>query len=455
MELPSHEALVARSQWARRQLRAFATQHTDGEVLWCQLPRLLSATNRVLEPHRVPAPLRASQRRALRASGRKRKMAGGVGAEVGGSGPARCLFLADGSQRRAQAPLRERFGPVASCEGDIRLPVWRTRRLLRQADDLAGDLIAFAASNQVELPIDSASLYRGMLRTARLLEGWRRLLPIERPAVVVVGSVWQPPARALLCAAREAGVPSVFVPHTPQRSEAHPIDLAVDYVGLRGPGEVDFLAAQGIARDRLDVVGTPLTVDDEPPEIDFSAPVVFAPSSEDRQVLEPMIELVHSTVGSRVVVGRHPAARPEGASAFPREWPIFPQRTLHLLQRGAPVVLQQSSAIALEAMHLGIPVIELHFPGQTPTFPLVSEPHVRFASTSGQLEAALACCSAAARDAERRVALVQWARHWASPTGAPAADRLVALVETAIGKGAGEPIWDSARRLARAPGGGP
>ena len=316
-------------------MRAFAAHHPDDPLLWCHLPRLLSATNRVLEPHCVPAPLPGAQARRMRRSGasrRKRTVRAGPSVALG----AGCLFMAnDANQLRAQAPLRQRFGPVRGGELATRLGLWRTRRRLRQASDLAGELIAFAASRQLELSIDSASLHQGLLRTARLLEGWRRLLA-DRPAdVVVVGSVWQPPARALLRAAREAGVPSVYVPHCPQRSSAHPIDLAVDYVALRGPGEGEFLAAQGIDRELLNVVGDPSTVDAPPPEIDPSSRAVFAPSSEDPRILRPMIELVQDALGGQVVVGRHPAARAGGAGAFPRRWQVFGGRTQQLL-RAAP-----------------------------------------------------------------------------------------------------------------------
>lgn len=432
---------MQRSQRARARLTAFAALRGDDVLLWCQLPRLLSATNRVLEPHAVPAPLPRRELqapRSLRASWHKRTMPAGVPVSLAG----RCLLLAgDAGQRRAQAPLRERFGPLRPCE-PARLPPGRTRRRLRQASELASDLIAFGASERLELPIDSAGLHRGLLRTARLLEGWERLLARESPGVVLVGSLWQTPARALVYAARQAGIPSVYVPHRPQRSEAHPIDLAVGYAGLRGDGEVEFLAGHGMDRQRLDVVGDPSTVLEPPPEIDPSSPAVFAPSSEDPRMLAPMIELVHEALGSGVVVGRHPAAG-DGASAFPRQWPIFPARTRELLKRGSPVVLQQSSGVALESMQVGIPVIELQFPGQAPTFPLIREPYVRFASSSAQLATAAAASLADARDSSRRERLIAWARHWAWPTGAEAAARLVALVEDAIDRGPREPIWDS------------
>jgi hypothetical protein len=140
-----------------------------------------------------------------------------------------------------------------------------------------------------------------------------------------------------------------------------------------------------------------------------------------------------------------------GERAFPKEWRIFTGRTYDLLRAGPPVVVQHSSGVALEALHLGIPVIELSYPGKATLYPFIREPHVRFASTSAELSAAAAAASAEARDAGRREALVGWARKWASPTGAEAGERAVALVERAVAEGPRGPIWDPWRSSRLAP----
>ena len=221
----------------RAQIESFAAQRRDDELLWCYLPRLLwSAHGRMAEPHRVPAELGRRQARRMRAvhvSRRNRSTPGGISAQIGGG----CLFMATTTNmRRSQAPLYERFGPLRAPESARPLRS-RTRALTRQATALAWDLIAFARSHQLELAIDAASLHQLFLRAAKLLSVWERLVAAERPRVVVVGSLWQPRARALLHAARRAGIPSVYVPHAPLLSDVYLMDLAVDYAGLRGAGE--------------------------------------------------------------------------------------------------------------------------------------------------------------------------------------------------------------------------
>ena len=64
-------------------------------------------------------------------------------------------------------------------------------------------------------------------------------------------------ARALVLAAREAGIATVYIPHAPVISDARLVDLPVDYAGLRGPAEVDHYESLGAPGKRLTVVGNP------------------------------------------------------------------------------------------------------------------------------------------------------------------------------------------------------
>jgi hypothetical protein len=142
-----------------------------------------------------------------------------------------------------------------------------------------------------------------------------------------------------------------------------------------------------------------------------------------------------------VIVSRHPNAKPEGASAFPQQWSIHDGRTYDLLRQGPPVVVQQSSGVAVEAMQLGIPVIEMQFPGRPPTYPVIREPPVRFASSSQELKDAVAASHADGRDPAFRQRLIGWARGWSWPTGLEAGERMVVLVERALADGPRGAIW--------------
>ena len=447
MKLPSYEPAAQTLRRTRSALERFADERGEDVLLRCHLPRLLSGTRMeypMLARPAIPSALSRAQTRRMRAehSSRSRRTAPrGLSARLGSG----CLFAALSTNAcRTQASLHERFGPLRAPQATVRAPRRRTRDLTRQAAELAGDLIAFCRRHDVELPIDSVALLAGFLQTARLLAGWERLLASERPRVVVVPWVYQPRTRALLHAARQAGVPSVYVPHTPLRSEDHMLDLGVDYAALRGVAEADRLAGHGVAGDRLDVVGNPALADDAPPSIDRSLSPVFAPSTENPLVLRPFVDLIRAALGSRVTVCRHPTAGPRGASEFPRQWSVHDGRTYGLLRAGPPVVLQQSSGVALESLHLGIPVIELSFPGLDPEYALIREPYVRFASSSGELREMVASATAKTGDGDRE-ALIEWARQWSWPNGAQAAQRLVALVERAIVQGQRDAIVSPAK----------
>jgi hypothetical protein len=239
-------------------------------------------------------------------------------------------------------------------------------------------------------------------------------------------------------------VPTVYVPPTAQTApNARIIGLPVDYAGLRGEEEAGYLAGLGVDRGRLDVVGNPTVAEEAAPRIDPGLPAVFAPGLEDEARLGPLVGVVREGLGDRVVVGRHPSAGVEvEGGAFPPGWRIFEGRTYELLRAGPAVVVQHSSGVALEALHLGIPVVELSYPGKAALYPLIREPYVRFASTGQQLREAVAAASGDAGDPGRRRELIEWARGWSWPNGAEAGQRAVALVETALARGPRGPIWE-------------
>ena len=346
----------------------------------------------------------------------------------------------------AQAALHERFGPVGRPDAGVGASYRHARGLARQAVSLARELIDCARGHQLELPVDSEAICTRLLRTARLVGYWEALLASEAPRVAVVGSLTAPRARALILAAERMAIPTVYIPHTAQVSQNVALSaMPVDYAGLRGAQEVAYLRGQGVDAGRLDVVGNPTIAPQAPPDIDPARAPVFAAGLDDPSRLGPLVEVIEAALGDRVTVGRHPAVDPEAMRrAVPSAWTLFDGRTYDLLRSGPPVVLQHSSGVALEALHLGIPVIELCYPGQAGLYPLIARPHVRFASDSRELAAAAAAARADAREPASRDALIDWARSWASPPGAQAGERAVALVERALAEGPRGRIWDPA-----------
>jgi hypothetical protein len=447
VKLPSQAQAVERAEVIRGHLESFATARADDPLVWCSMPRLGSlAYFHMASPHQVPSALSRSDLRLVAERrwpmrGRRSPRKPGV---LCGQGT---LFMAtDANMCRSQSALHERFGPVRPPAPEVRASYRRTRKLVRGATAVAGELVACARREQLELPVDSRAIGTRLVRAAGLIAYAEALLERERPRVVVTGSILSPRGRALVHAARRAGVPSVYIPHTAQSSvDVRLIALPVDYAGLRGSEEVRYLVDHGVQRERLDVVGNPTIAPGPAPAIDPRLGPVFATGLEDFR-LEPLLAVVRQALPAEVTVARHPSERSQPADPFAAPWRIFPGRTYDLLASGPPVVVQHSSGVALEALHLGIPVVELRYPGKSPLYPLIREPYVRFASSASELQASVAQARADAADQHLRRELIAWAQAWSGPNGREAGERAVALVERARVEGQRRPIWNPLTR---------
>lgn len=444
LELPTQESLVPRLEATRGGLEDFAAAHVGDPLLWCQLPRLLTdLQNHMASPHAVPS------------FPSKRKLQGWA-ERLGVREPPAwltdnclasedCMFLASTTNMaRAQAGLHARFAPVRPAVAPP-ASIEAMRAGLARAVELADELIAYARDRRLELPEQLGPLHRELIRTAAALVHCEALVAAECPRVVVVSSGGAPRVRALIHAARQAGVPTVCIPHAPQLTDIRRSgDLPWDYAGLRGPAEIAYLAEQGVDAERLDVIGNATVGGGAPPILDPERAPAFAPSKEWVSPVGPLVELVHDALGDRVAVSCHPASQGNGEGvAFPTGWQVWEGRTYDLLRTGPPVVLQQSSGVALEALHLGIPVIQLHIPGRPTVFPLIREPFCRFCTTSGELAAAVAEAREMAVDDARRAELIAWSREWSSPVGDDADEQAAQLVQRAAVEGPGGAIWDS------------
>ena len=130
---------------------------------------------------------------------------------------------------------------------------------------------------------------------------------------------------------------------------------------------------------------------------------------------------------------------------MPDGWQLWKGRTLDLLRRRPPVLVQSSSGVALEGLGLGIPTIELAFPKTEPNYPFLRDPPVLFASGTEQLRGALQRARRLRRWPWRRKRLVEWSDKWVSATGETAATAAGDLLERAASMGPHPdgPIWDA------------
>ena len=317
----------------------------------------------------------------------------------------------------------------------------RARKLRRKAQALAEGLVDQMREEEVELPLPSSRVYARFLKAADSVATLEAVVASSGPLVAAVPSMHSLVARALVWVARQAAVPSVYVPHAPSIGLLELEELPVDYAALRGRMEVERFAEHGVDPGRLEVAGNPTVDEARLAELDLGRPPVLALSPFSEDMLVPLVDLVRSVLDDAVVAPHPRMDRDSVASLCPAGWEIWGGRTYDLLKSGPPMLIQCSSGVALESLHLGIPTIQLAFPGAV-AYPFLREPQVPHASSPAELRAAIDEARAAAASPARREELLEWARAWSHPSGAEAAARVATLLESAAGAAPPGPIWD-------------
>ena len=441
-KLPSYSRKTRRYGRLRSLLDRVRAEGGSESVAWVALPTLaVLARPRALErhpPHRVPAQEITSLREP------RRGQASPEWSTRGG-----CLFLASTvNQRRALEPVWAHFGPE-SRESSLQIApdADRLEELAGGAEVLAERFIVAAKDERFRLPLTPKRVYRQLFSCAYAVAHFEAILRAVSPSAAIVATTHSAHARALMLAAREAGIATVYIPHAPVISDARLVDLPVDYAGLRGPAEVEHYETLGAPGKRLAVVGN-AALGERDPELTKQRvrEPVLATGTDDSETLRATIELAHSVLGERCVVSPHPRADHDSLrELMPDGWRLWDGRTFDLLQRDPPVLIQSSSGVALEGLTLGIPTIELSFPKAEPNYPFLRDPPVLFASNTEQLRRALRRARGLRRWPWRRKRLVEWSEKWVSATGEAAAAAAAELLERAAATGPHPdgPIWDA------------
>jgi hypothetical protein len=150
-----------------------------------------------------------------------------------------------------------------------------------------------------------------------------------------------------------------------------------------------------------------------------------------------------------VLASPHPRADRDALRAIlPKGWGLWDGRTFELLRRGPPALVQASSGVGLEGLQLGIPTIELAFPGEEPNYPYLRDRKVQTVSTADDLRDAVEAADRAG--ASERDEIRERARAWVCAAGDHAAEAGAQLVRRAAAEGVGaKPIWDAWRPESR------
>lgn len=314
--------------------------------------------------------------------------------------------------------------PLAA--GNKTLGSWRSAAsLIAALDRLSGNGYERLSRRFAEAVFDYANLRERALRLFQAPDG---------PRVLVVATQHGSATRAILSAALDVGsVRTVYVPHAPLARNVFYHDLPVHWALLRGPREVSTYQELGAAASGLSSCGDPTI---EPPRTTSrsdATKVVFAASSENPNVLAEQISVLRDADLPEVEVCPHPRMRERGdlMSLFPREWARNPLRSTFDRLATSPVhaVVQQQSGVGLEALSLGIPVINLLAPGEQNNYYFLDSEHVTPVSSTEQLVEALDAKSiGTAADWDRR----RYAAEWTGISGRAATEMIIGQIERIV-----------------------
>lgn len=351
----------------------------------------------------------------------------------------RAVFVSTSVQHeRVLAPVIASLALTAGAGRADFLPRLSPAGFLRAIRSAARVSRRISSSPGVAAAMGSGNFSEMACQTAVLLERSRRMFTgDDPPAALVVATQHGAAARAVIRGALEGGrTHVVYVPHAPTSRNAWYHDLPVHWALLRGDAEVDAYAALGVERARLQVVGDPSLASIHEEVEPSGAQVVYAVSTDDVRKLADDIRVLTDAGCEQVDVCMHPRLRHRAdlRSMFPPQWTVseLPSTFARLLATAPRAVVQHGSGVGLEALSLGLPLIDLCNPGREPDYYYLTGQPVGRASSAEQLREALVRPLAPSASAERR----EYARRWVSDGGESAA----AGAAMAIGRIAEHPV---------------
>lgn len=334
---------------------------------------------------------------------------------------------------------RRSFGRLVPVEPSSRrhTSAWMSAQFAPRSTEVS---LAEEAARRVRpiLPVTPSMLMERMARMSAQLVFAGRLLRQDDVSRLVVATQHSAAVRCFIAAARDLAIPSIYIPHAPAADNPQYADLPVDHAWLRGSREMEFYKQAGASPDRMAIVGS-AGIPELPATIEASHEIVVAPSTWSRPELEAFFTVIRTSGIGPFVVCPHPGSDVKALQqlAGVGNHVLVGTRTFDRLRAGG-VLLQHSSGVALEALLLGLPVIEVSTSGRAPSYPFIQEPQVSFARTPKELRAHVAHHlhpSTAERDAR-----VELAREWCVQTG-PDAEAAIGR-NLRLGQVAQEPLLD-------------
>lgn len=321
------------------------------------------------------------------------------------------IFASVGNQdHRVLKPVALALGEGSERLTERKLPILGFRESL----SLAG-VVAKATRRLKRLSKNSGADWDARLSEqigqAELLRRRSDLLFVKGEVkVLVVATQHNAAVRSMLRSAHHAGVRTIYLPHAPLASNIAYQDLPVNHALLRGPAEVEIYQLGGANQAGLMVVGDPsLPVLRDNSQAHSDQIVVAGSPNLDRD-LGFLIPILNEAGLTQIVISPHPRVKGR-IRGYPSSYRLSSHRTTAdlLHSEGAKVLIQSNSGVGLDALRMGIPVIDLRAQGARPIYPFLEDPVVLTAASGGELDLLIKSLPASkdASTAARRLA-EQW-----------------------------------------------
>jgi len=364
-------------------------------------------------------------------------------------------WLVLGGLRKSACYLTEDGVLASSARGNLDrvvfsvLPTSTPRVRGRPWSEVRAYLAWERAALRLERPLNAGLRARGLplapilvrellLSSARALARAEALAPRSR--LVLVATQHNVPARSLVITARRQGLPAVYLAHAPTSISPLYEDLPADYAGLRGEMDREAYLRLGADAEGLRVVGNPTIEIPETPVEPGGVPPIFAVSPWADQRLPMMVRMI-SQVCPDVTVAPHPRSdRRYLESVVPSGWTVATQPTFDLLRQGPPLLLQHSSGVALEAIALGIPTLQIQLDDEPANYLFSTDELVTSVRDAEGLRQAIRIAQAETPEARRERAAR--ARPWVSSSGAASVKACQSLLAEAVRRGPRGPVLD-------------
>ena len=269
-----------------------------------------------------------------------------------------------------------------------------------------------------------------------LIERARRLMgSADAPSVVMVATQHGAAVRSVLAAINDfSEVTSVYIPHAPVARNAFYADLPVHHAILRGPAEVGVYEAMGAPLSRMSSAGDPSIGWRTEAFAPAGDVLLYALSSEDPTAIQEEVNLIAEACVGEVEVSLHPLMRNRSdiKAMLPGPWRLNPLTSTYdrMASAGFRAVVQRSSGVGLEALGLGLPVIDLCAPGRKPNYHYLTEPDVAIVSSGPGLARALdAAVRTDQADQVRRRLAGEWVQSVGDVAASAIAGEVVRIVE--------------------------